>query len=227
MSDVTGVVRRENIVTTRQAELPKGNTFREFNRCFVSGRIEAEFEYSHDLGGEKFYKTRVIVERTSGKNDFISIIVSDLLIGRKEIKQSFKGKWAEVRGVFRRYKIESKDGLKHSEFLLLAKDINILEDEEERQSENHIYLDGYLIKTPVFRETHASNRQITDLSLEVHRSFGKSDYIPCIVWGRQAKWASEFEIGTRVQLYGRIQSKQKEYGDFCEISVAEIQKVEK
>ena len=102
MSDETAVVRRENNVITRQEEnSTTEKLFSEFNKVFVSGKIEAEFEYSHEVLWEKFYRTRVRVERLSGTEDLVPIIVSDLLIGRERIKNSLKGKWVEVAGQFR------------------------------------------------------------------------------------------------------------------------------
>ncbi len=240
MSDETGVARRENNVITRQEEnSTTEKLFSEFNKVFVSGRIEAEFEYSHEVMWEKFYRTRVRVERLSGTEDLVPIVVSDLLIGRERMKKSLEGKWVEVAGQFRSHNKEGSDGRKHLELFLFVTAINIYENEDELEeitNANLIFLDGYLCKAPVFRKTPLG-RQITDLLIAVNRPYGKSDYIPCIAWGRVAQWVSEFEVGNRVQLYGRAQSREYfkryskdseagEFRDAYEISVMRMQRVE-
>lgn len=240
MSDETGVARRENnVITRREENSPTEKLFSEFNKVFVSGRIEAEFDYSHEVLWEKFYRTRVRVERLSGTEDLVPIVVSDLLIGRERMKTSLEGKWVEVTGQFRSYNKLGEDGRKHLDLYLFVTAINIYDDEDELEevtNANLIYLDGYLCKPPVFRKT-LLGRQITDLLIAVNRPYGKSDYIPCIAWGRVAQCTSEFEAGNRVELYGRVQSRvyfkrfskdseAGEYRDAYEISVMRMQKVE-
>ena len=240
MSDETAVARRENNVITRQEEnSTTEKLFSEFNKVFVSGKIEAEFEYSHEVQWEKFYRTRIRVERLSGTEDLVPIIVSYLLIERERMKNSLKGKWVEVAGQFRSHNKEGEDGRKHLELFLFVTAINIYEDEdelEETTNANLIYLDGHLCKPPVYRKTPLG-RQITDLLIAVNRPYGKSDYIPCIAWGRVAQWVSEFETGNRVKLYGRIQSREYfkrysadsdavEHRIAYEISVMRMQRVE-
>lgn len=240
MSDETGVARRENnVITRREENSPTEKLFSEFNKVFVSGRIEAEFDFSHEVLWEKFYRTRVRVERLSGTEDLVPIVVSDLLIGRERMKTSLEGKWVEVAGQFRSYNKLGEDGRKHLDLFLFVTAINIYDDEDELEevtNANLIYLDGYLCKPPVFRKTPLG-RQITDLLIAVNRPYGKSDYIPCIAWGRVAQWASEFEVGNRVKLYGIVQSREYfkrfskdseagEYKDAYEISVMRMQKVE-
>ena len=240
MSDETGVARRENnVITRREENSPTEKLFSEFNKVFVSGRIETEFDFSHEVLWKKFYRTRVRVERLSGTEDLVPIVVSDLLIGRERMKTSLEGKWVEVAGQFRSYNKLGEDGRRHLDLFLFVTAINIYDDEDELEevtNANLIYLDGYLCKTPVFRKTPL-RRQITDLLIAVNRPYGKTDYIPCIAWGRVAQWASEFEVGNRVKLYGRVQSreyfkrfsKDTEAGEYryaYEISVMRMQKVE-
>lgn len=240
MSDETRVARRENnVITRREENSGTERLFSEFNKVFVSGRIEAEFEYSHEVLWGKFYRTRVRVERLSGTEDLVPIMVSDLMIGKEMLKKSLEGKWVEVAGQFRSYNKLGEDGRRHLELFLFVTAINIYEDEDELEeitNANLIYLDGYLCKPPVFRKTPLG-RQITDLMIAVNRSYGKSDYIPCIAWGRIAQWVSEFEVGNRVKLYGRVQSREYfkrysndseagEYRNAYEISVMRMQKVE-
>lgn len=240
MSDETGVARRENNVITRWEEKSsQERLFSEFNKVFVSGRIETELEYSHEVLWEKFYRTRVRVKRFSGTEDLVPIVVSNLLIGQEMMKKPLEGKWVEVVGQFRSYNKLGEDGRKHLQLFLFVTAINIYEDEDELEeitNSNLIYLDGYLGKPPVLRKT-PSGRQITDLLIAVNRPYGKSDYIPCIAWGRVAQWVSEFEVGNHVKLYGRIQSREyfKRFSEDSdagecrvayEISVMRMQKVE-
>ena len=240
MSDETGVARRENnVITRREENSPTEKLFSEFNKVFVSGRIEAEFDFSHEVLWEKFYRTRVRVERLSGTEDLVPIVVSDLLIGRERMKTSLEGKWVEVAGQFRSYNKLGEDGRRHLDLFLFVTAINIYDDEDELEevtNANLIYLDGYLCKPPVFRKTPLG-RQITDLLIAVNRPYGKTDYIPCIAWGRVAQWTSEFEVGNRVKLYGRVQSREYfkrfskdteagEYRDAYEISVMRMQRAE-
>ena len=240
MSDETALATRENNVITRKEEnAPKAKLFSEFNKVFVSGKIEAEFEYSHESHWEKFYQTRIRVERFSGKEDFIPIIVSDLLIEQQRKSISLKDKWVEVAGQFRTYNEEDENGVKHLKLFLFVRAINIYENEDELQeitNANLIYLDGYICKPPILRKTF-SERIITDLFIAVNREYGHTDYIPCIAWGRTAQWVSKQEVGARVRLYGRIQSREYckthsesseviECRQAYEISVMQIKKVE-
>lgn len=226
----TKVTRRENNKEEKSVEN---------NNVFVSGRIEDEFEYSHETNWEKFYRTRVIVKRLSGVEDYIPIIVSDLLLGRKWKKTSFKNKWVEVAGQFRSHNQLRSDGKTHLDLFLFVTEINIYEEESEMEKAanmNLIYLEGTLCKKPLFKIT-SSGRSIADIMLAVNRAYRRTDYIPCIVWGRNAQWISECEAGFEVKLYGRIQSRkffkkysqdseEGEYRTAYEISIRQIQEVE-
>ena len=96
-----------------------------------------------------------------------------------------------------------------SEYTLLEKNhvFKIINIDEGEQNPNHIFLDGYVCKHPVYRKTPLG-REIADVLLAVNRPYGKSDYIPCICWGRNARFADQFEVGTHVQIWGRIQSRE-------------------
>lgn len=229
--------RRENNVITRQeAKSANKKIFTATNKVFISGKIEAEFEYSHQVLWEKFYRTRVRVERLSGTEDFIPIIVSELLI-EEWMNHSIEGKWVEIAGRFQSYNKIGEDGKKHLDLNLFVMSIKIYDNEyelEETKNSSMIYLDGYLCKQPVFRETPLG-RQITDLLIAVNRPYKKSDYIPSIAWGRVARWASDLEVGSRVRLYGKIQSRKylkrfpdSEYGEYreaYEVSIMRMKRV--
>lgn len=240
MSEKTSVIRRENNVITRKGENSHNNKVdSEFNKVSISGRFETELEYSHKVNRIKFYSTRVRVARVNGVEDFVPIIVAGSLIARKFKKKSLKGKRVEISGQFRSYNEMGEDGCKHLKLFLFVTVIKIYEDEDgqnETINSNFIYLDGYICKTPFFRRTPLGKR-ITELLIAVNRPGGKSDYIPCIVWGNLARQVSEFEVGNRVELYGRVQSRRyfkkfspdSEEGEervAYEISASEIHKVQ-
>lgn len=224
------VVRRNNDILTSKG---KNDTN---NKVFISGRFETELEYSHKVKKLKFYSTRVKVVRVNGVEDLVPIIVPGSLIGRKIIGKSLKGKRVEILGQFRSRNKIDEDGCSHLNLFLFVTSIKIYEDEHvEAANSNLIYLDGYLCKTPFFRYT-PKGRQITELLVAVNRPDGKSDYIPCIVWDRLARKVREFNVGNRVELYGRVQSRcyfKKSFSDMdegelriaYEISVMKIQKV--
>lgn len=197
MSEETKVERKENVTKQRKPD-------NEINKVVISGIIKSELEYSHNVKWEEFYQTHVIVERLSGTKDSIPIIISKLLIKSEMMNTSLKGKFIEAEGQFR-----SLNRKGHLILFLFVTKVNICEKEEEltkAKDENSIYLDGYLCKPPVFRK-RKHGREITQLHIAVNRGYGRSDYIPCIVWGRAARRAKEFHVGNRIQLYGRIQSR--------------------
>lgn len=206
------------------------------NNVYICGKLETELEYSHRIYGEIFYRTRVVVTRDSGTEDFVPIIVPSLLIWDEE--RQLKGKWVRVEGQFRSRRRIGEDGQSHMDLFLFVKKIEIYDDEYEQiTDENLICLEGYICKEPNYRQTPLG-REITEFLIAVNRQYDKSDYIPCIGWGILAKWVSEFEVGTKIRIHGRIQSRQykkrisvdsQELEDRVayEISVKEVQKVEK
>lgn len=86
-------------------------------------------------------------------------------------------------------------------------DIEAIDSKDANIDKNCITINGYVCKEPNYRKTPLG-REITDMLIAVNRDYGKSDYIPCIAWGRNARFAGGFKIGTRVKLIGRIQSRE-------------------
>ena len=207
---------------------------REFdnNKVTLSGEIVSNFEFSHEIFGEGFYTTMLASERTSNKKDIIPIMVSERLVEAKD----WTGRFVRVSGQFRSYnKHESeKNRLVLSVFAREFEDITDNQIEFEFYDNNEISLDGYICKQPIYRKTPLG-REIADILLAVNRPYGKSDYIPCIAWGRNARFASGLEVGTRLQIEGRIQSReyQKQISDdeyetrtAYEVSVSKLTVVE-
>ena len=156
-----------------------------------------------DIFGEGFYMVDLLVNRLSDATDVIPLMVSDRLI---DVNRSHIGEHIEAKGQFRSYNKheETKNRLILS---LFVRELNVLEDGEEMQHPNQIYLDGYICKPPIYRMTPLG-REIADVLLAVNRAYGKSDYIPCICWGRNARFAGKLEVGEHVAVWGRIQSRE-------------------
>ena len=196
------------------------------NTVYAWGEMEGNFVYSHTLYGRKFYRARLIVTRFSGTNDFIPIMVSEKLI---DTDHDYSGDYVSVEGEMRS-RNRHDYGKNHLDLYLLAKEIEI---EDFLCSENIIYLDGYLCKKPVYRVTPLG-REISEVILAVNRDYGAS-YIPCICWFGNAREIVNFDVGTRIKLYGRVQSRsyQKKVSDTeieirtaYEVSVSEMEVVD-
>lgn len=176
----------------------------ENNQVSIVGEIVTEFRYSHEVYGEGFYMVDVSVNRLSNFADYIPLMVSERLI---DTSKSYIGQRIHVSGQFRSYNRheEVKNRLVLSVFV---RELEFIEgDDPEEVKSNEIFLDGYICKTPIYRKTPLG-REIADLLIAVNRSYGKSDYIPCICWGRNARFSSGFEVGAHVQIVGRIQSRE-------------------
>lgn len=167
------------------------------------GKIISGFTFSHEVFGEGFYMMDVSVQRLSDSADVVPVMVSERLI---DVTQDCEGEYIQIYGQFRSYNRheEKKNRLVLSVF---AREVNFVEEEGDKVKSNQIFLDGYICKMPVYRRTPLG-REISDLLLAVNRPYGKSDYIPCICWGRNARFTAGFEVGGHVQVWGRIQSRE-------------------
>ncbi|RBP63851.1 single-stranded DNA-binding protein [Alkalibaculum bacchi] len=178
----------------------------ESNKVVLIGKIVSDFEYSHTVFGEDFYGVLIEVPRLSENVDQLPIIVSERLLTDQNFAQGDK---VYIKGQLRSYnkKIEDKSKLILNIF---AKDIEPYdENSDEKSNPNYIYLDGYICKPTVYRET-PFGREICDILLAVNRMYNKSDYIPCITWGRNARYAKNIEVGNHLKIWGRIQSRKYE-----------------
>ena len=175
----------------------------ENNQVSIMGKIASQFTFSHQVFGEGFYMLDVLVKRLSDSEDRIPVMVSERLV---DVTEDYEGEYIQVTGQFRSYNRheEKKNRLVLSVF---AREISFVEDEDDSVKSNQIFLDGYICKPPVYRKTPLG-REIADLLIAVNRPYGKSDYIPCICWGRNARHASAFQVGGHVLIWGRIQSRE-------------------
>ena len=189
--------------------------FLENNYLVLVGKITSEKVFSHEIYGESFYIFNVEIPRLSGTSDCIPITISERLISNFDLSI---GKNVIIEGQFRSYNTyeNQKSRLVLTVF---AKDIKELEEEtqtdedsegvrEERIS-NEVVLTGYICKKPIYRKT-PFGREISDILLAVNRAYNKSDYIPCIAWGRNARFCENMEVGTEVKIVGRVQSRMYE-----------------
>ena len=183
--------------------------YTENNYLVLIGKIISEKTFSHEIYGESFYLFNLEVPRLSGNEDIIPITISERLIANFNLEI---GKKIVVEGQFRSY--NSYENEKNRLVLtVFAKDV--MEYNEESQEEpkervsNEVTLTGYICKKPIYRQT-PFGREIADLLLAVNRAYNKSDYIPCIAWGRNARFCENMEIGTEVKITGRVQSRMYE-----------------
>lgn len=175
----------------------------ENNQVSIMGKIVSGFTFSHEVFGEGFYMVDISVQRLSDSSDIIPVMISERLI---DVTQDYEGEYIQIFGQFRSYNRheEKRNKLVLSVF---AREVSFVEEECDKIKSNQIFLDGYICKTPVYRRTPLG-REIADMLLAVNRPYGKSDYIPCICWGRNARFTSGFEVGGHVQVWGRIQSRE-------------------
>lgn len=180
------------------------------NQVTIAGEVVSGFTYSHDVFGEGFYIVEISVPRLSDFYDRIPLMVSERLI---DVKEDYTGRYIEAAGQFRSYNRheENRNRLVLSVFV---RELTLYEEEMNWEHPNYIFLDGFICKQPIYRKTPLG-REIADLLLAVNRPYGKSDYIPCICWGRNARYAENFEVGGHLQIWGRIQSReyQKKIGE--------------
>ena len=175
----------------------------ENNQVTVMGEIASEFEFSHEVFGEGFYMLELLVKHLSDSFDRIPVMISERLI---DVTKDYRGEFIQISGQFRSYNRheEKKNRLVLSVF---AREAVFAEATDDKIKSNQIFLDGFICKPPVYRKTPLG-REIADMLVAVNRPYGKSDYIPCICWGRNARYASTFEVGEHVQILGRIQSRE-------------------
>ena len=190
----------------------------ENNKVSVIGKIVSPFTFSHEVFGEGFYLTDLEVNRLSDQADVIPLMISERLLS---VDEDYTGCTAEAIGQFRSY--NRHEGAKNRLVLsVFVREINFMDEFTDYTKTNQIFLDGYICKVPIYRKTPLG-REIADILLAVNRPYGKSDYIPCIAWGRNARYAAGFEVGTRVCVWGRVQSREytKKLSDSeCEKRVA-------
>lgn len=210
--------------------------YSENNQLVLVGKVTSDKRFSHEIYGEKFYIFDLSVPRLSGNADIIPITISERLLLEDEL---VPGKNIIIEGQFRSY--NSYENNKNKLILtVFAKEIKFAENQEEEfkpskdNASNEVVLDGFICKKPIYRKT-PFGREISDVLLAVNRAYNKSDYIPCIAWGRNARFCENVPVGTEVRVIGRVQSRQyeKKYEDGTsevkvayEVSVASLEVID-
>ena len=201
----------------------------ENNNVQIGGEIISEVEFSHEVFEEKFYRFSIKTRRLSNYEDELPIIISERILNLDEIKV---GRLARIEGQFRSYNMPN-DGKNKLVLSIFTKEIEFTDDQDILTLNDANFV-GYICKTPIYRKTPLG-REIADVLVAVNRTYKKSDYIPCILWGRNAKFSENMEIGTPVKLNGRIQSrtyeKKLDNGELLrkiayEVSIAKFAKIE-
>ena len=176
--------------------------YTENNYLVLIGKIISDKTFSHEIYGESFYVFNLEVPRLSGNADIIPITISERLIANFDLTI---GRKVVIEGQFRSY--NSYENEKNRLVLtVFAKDIIDYKEEQEENVSNEVVLNGYVCKKPIYRKT-PFGREISDILLAVNRAYNKSDYIPCIAWGRNARFCENMEVGTEVKIVGRVQSR--------------------
>ena len=207
------------------------------NHIILVGKVTSDKIFSHEIYGEKFYIFNLSVPRLSGNADIIPITISERLL---ELEDLALNKKIIVEGQFRSY--NSYENEKNRLVLtVFAKEVKFIENQDEEIevskdfTSNEVILNGYICKKPIYRQT-PFGREISDILLAVNRAYNKSDYIPCIAWGRNARFCENIAVGTEVKIVGRVQSRsyEKKYDDgrvetkvAYEVSVASLEVVNK
>lgn len=205
----------------------------ENNKIELCGVIASTPELNHKIYSENFYSFRLSCSRKSTEKDMLPIIVSDRLV---EIKDLQVGKKISVKGQVRTFNKHISDDKRKLLIMVFARDVREVEEESESSPEfnNNVKLSGYICKPPVYRVT-PKGREIADVLIAVNRAYGKADYIPCITWGRNARYTGNLDVDTRVDVEGRLQSREytkklddgtEEIRTAYEISVSRIEESE-
>ena len=170
------------------------------NRAMLTGKVTEEAKFSHEVFGEGFYEIKLEVPRLSAQTDILPVTISERLLACHDASV---GSTLSVIGQFRSYnKLEEE----RSRLMLTVFARDVL-DADEEPNPNVIELEGYICKPPLYRTT-PFKREICDILLAVNRAYNKSDYIPCIAWGRNAHYVNGLSVGDRITVQGRIQSRE-------------------
>ena len=197
------------------------------NHIGIAGRVYSDFEFSHEVYGEGFYRFEVEIYRLSEASDVLPVTISERIVDFDSVNV---GDWVYIAGQIRSYNNYVEEDRRNKLVLtVFARDIEVLEGENAADqleiNPNDVFLNGFVCKPPVYRTT-PFGREIADILLAVNRSYNKSDYIPCIAWGRNARYAGKLSVGSNIKIWGRMQSrpyqKRFESGEVLEKTAYEV-----
>lgn len=200
------------------------------NVVTLVGKIIGEKEFSHEMYGEGFYNYQLEIPRLSEASDYLPLTISERLLIDSNLSSE---DIVKVEGQLRSYN-KFADGSNRLVLTVFVRDLSRMNSFDDVKNPNQIYLEGFICKPPVYRET-PFGREITDLLVAVNRPYNKSDYIPCIAWGRNARFSAKLDVGDHIRSWGRIQSRnyQKKLPDGTvlnkvayEVSISKMELVE-
>lgn len=221
-----------NTLDEFKEEFKLNTNYLENNHLVLVGKVASEKRYSHEIYGEKFYIFNLEVVRLSSTVDIIPITVSERLLTSVNLNL---GTSLKVEGQFRSYNNYENERNRLILTVFAKEIVEVDEEESKEQVSNEVQLVGYICKKPIYRQT-PFGREIADILLAVNRAYNKSDYIPCIAWGRNARFCENMEVGTEVKITGRVQSRmyEKKHEDGSveervayEVSIASLEIVER
>lgn len=201
------------------------------NAVTMVGKFYGKLKFSHKIYGEGFYNFFLKVPRLSGYADVVPVTVSERLICGIDLENCESN--LKMDGQLRSYN-KLMDGSNKLVLAIFARELEIQDSDERSKNPNQIFLDGYVCKKPLYRTT-PFGREITDLLIAVNRSYGKSDYIPTIAWGRNARFAEKLLVGDRIKIWGRVQSREYQKKTYdgevlnkiaYEVSISKMEKVD-
>ena len=166
------------------------------NKIVISGEIDKNFTASYKSCGERFLKTTIKTKRKSGFIDEIPLVFSEVFL--KDMNNA-PGNRIEIVGEVRNFNYN-----RHSYLFVFVKEVRTYDGKDK----NFVEINGFVYKRPVYREKAKSNRKIVQFLIVNNRTYAKSDYIPCIAWGRNARYAASIEVGGHLQIWGRVQSRE-------------------
>ena len=166
------------------------------NKIIISGEIDKNFTASHKSSGERFLETTIKSKRDSGFVDEIPIVFSEVFL--KQMNNATNNR-IEIIGEVRNFNYN-----RHSYLFVFVKEVRTYDGKDK----NFVEINGFVYKRPVYREKAKSNRKIVQFLIVNNRTYAKSDYIPCIAWGRNARYAASIEVGGHLQIWGRVQSRE-------------------
>jgi len=206
----------------------------ENNIIKVSGELLGDIALSHKIHNDNFYACKIKIKRLSNNFDILPVTIPERLL--KNL--SGDNKFINIKGQIRSYNsYNHEEGRTKLILTIFAQEIKscvnnnfdsqekIYEENDCEQNPNLVYLNGYVCKPPIYRTT-PFGREITDILLAVNRFYNKSDYIPCIAWGQNAKLASSLNVADNIKVYGRMQSrgyqKKTQTGEILEKTAYEL-----
>lgn len=175
----------------------------ENNQVMIVGNITKQPVFNHEVFGEEFFLSEIAVERLSNYVDLIQVIISNRSL---DMRENYVEREVEIKGQFQSYNqwVGNKSRLV---LYVFAKEIKVINDSQQNNNTNSITLDGHICKPPIYRRTPLG-REVADILVAVNRTYGRSDYIPCICWGRDARYVQTLGVGSHIKIGGRLQSRE-------------------